>query len=129
MSEPERTDRLRLGRSAPTGSARREKQAQQPPDDRGRGRVGGTRLGVVDTAGGSTSQTGQSHTMDSTQYQYVEAPEQHHVEPPQQQHPEQQHAESDMENEDEGFPEGLMSCHFYRTSVNTWHASFGTIKE
>jgi len=54
MSEADRTDKLRLGRPAPTSSARREKQAQQAPDGRGRGRVrvGGTRLGVVDTAGG-----------------------------------------------------------------------------
>jgi len=27
------------------------------------------------------------------------------------------------------FRRALMSCHFYRTSVNTWHASFGTIKQ
>jgi len=27
------------------------------------------------------------------------------------------------------FPGGLMRCHFYRTSVNTWHAGFGTIKQ
>jgi len=40
MSEQERIDRLRLGRPVPTSSARREKQALQPPDGRGRGRVG-----------------------------------------------------------------------------------------
>jgi len=27
------------------------------------------------------------------------------------------------------FQGGLMRCHFYRTSVNTWHAGFGTIKQ
>jgi len=35
----------------------------------GRGRGGGTRLGRVDAAGGSTSQTGPSQTVDLTQYQ------------------------------------------------------------
>jgi len=76
MSEPERTDILRLGRSAPTSSARREKQTLHPSDGRGRGRVGGTRLGTIDIAGGSTSQTSPSQTMDPTQYQY----EQHYQE-------------------------------------------------
>jgi len=74
MSEQERLDRLRLGRIAPTSSACREKQALQPPD--GRGRVGDTRLGIVDAAGGSTSQTGLSQTVDPTQYQH----EQHYQE-------------------------------------------------
>jgi len=76
MSEPERTDRLRLWRPAPTGSAWREKQALHPLDGRGRGRVGGTTLARVDAAGGSTSQTGPSQTMDLTQYQH----EQHYQE-------------------------------------------------
>jgi len=40
MSEPERTERLRLGRLVTISSARREKQALQPPEGRGRGRVG-----------------------------------------------------------------------------------------
>ena len=35
----------------------------------GRGRGGGTRLGRVDAAGESTSQTGPSETVDPTQYQ------------------------------------------------------------
>ena len=35
----------------------------------GRGRGGGTRLARVGAAGGSTSQTGPSQTMDPTQYQ------------------------------------------------------------
>jgi len=60
MSKQKRTNRLRLGRSAPTSSARREKQALHPPAGRGRGRVGATRLATVDAAGGSTSQTGPS---------------------------------------------------------------------
>jgi hypothetical protein len=66
----DRTDRLRLGRPAPTSSARREKQALRPPMA-GRGRGGGTRLARDgdDAAGGSTSQTGPSQTMDPTQYQ------------------------------------------------------------
>jgi len=38
-------------------------------------------------------------------------------------------AEPVMEDEDGGFPGGLMRCHFYRTLVNTWHAGFGTIKQ
>jgi len=167
------SDRLRLGRPAPTSSARREKQAQHDMEGRGRARVGGSRFADVDTAGGSTSQTGPSQTMDPTQYQYdphyrphvyqeqpefhpgyeyqegyeyhqgydaqfqhgyqpeqppqphyVDAPEQHHVEPPQ-----QQHAEVVIEGEDGGFPGGLTICHFYRTSINTWHSSFGTIKQ
>jgi hypothetical protein len=85
MSEQERPDWLRLGRSAPTSSARREKQALQPPDGRGRGRgrVGGMRLGTVDTAGGSTSQTGPSQMVDLTQYQY----EQHYQEQAYQEQP------------------------------------------
>jgi len=57
----ERTDRLRLGRPTSTNSARREKQAVRPPLT-GRG-VGGNRLGRVDAAGGSSSQTGPSQTM------------------------------------------------------------------
>jgi hypothetical protein len=63
----DRTDRLRLGRPAPTSSARREKQALRPPMA-GRGRGGGTRLARDgdDAAGGSTSQTGPSQTMDPT---------------------------------------------------------------
>jgi len=64
------SDRLRLGRPAPTSNARREKQAQQALEGRGRARVGGTRLADVDTAGGSTSQAGPSQTMDPAQYQY-----------------------------------------------------------
>jgi len=72
MSEPERTDGLGLGRPAPTGSARREKQALHPPA--GRGRVGGTRFS---TAGGSTSQTGPSQIVDPPQYH-----EQHYQEQP-----------------------------------------------
>jgi len=52
LPEPpqDRTDRLRLGRPAPTSSARRKKQALQPPMV-GRGRGGGTRLAIVDAAG------------------------------------------------------------------------------
>ena len=54
MSEQERPDRLRLGRMAPTSSARRKKQALHPPEGRGRGRgrVGPTSLATVDAAGG-----------------------------------------------------------------------------
>ena len=70
MSEQERNDSFRAGRCAPTGSARREKDALRPPPGRGRRRVGGTRLRTVNTVGGSTSQTGPSQTMDLTQYQY-----------------------------------------------------------
>jgi hypothetical protein len=62
----ERTDRLRLGRHVPNGSARRENQALQPPAGRGRGRVGGTRLAIVDDVVASSSQTGQSQTIDPT---------------------------------------------------------------
>jgi len=29
----------------------------------------------------------------------------------------------------QGFPEGLMSCRFYRTSINMWHAGYGSIKK
>jgi len=76
MCEQERPDRLTLGRLAPTSSERREKQALQPPDGRGRGRVGGTGLATVDVAGGSTSQTGPSQIVDPTQYQH----EQHYQE-------------------------------------------------
>ena len=47
----DRSDRLRAGRPAPTGSLRREKQALRPPMT-GRGRGGGTRLARVDAAGG-----------------------------------------------------------------------------
>jgi len=50
MSKQERNDRFRVGRRAPTGSARREKQALHPPASRGRGRVGATRLATVDAA-------------------------------------------------------------------------------
>jgi len=42
--------------------------------------------------------------------------------------PPQQQAEPGMEVEDGGFPGGLISCLFYWTSVNMWHASFGAIK-
>lgn len=64
----DRSDRLRAGRMAPTGSARREKEALHPPMA-GRGRGGGTRLGRLDVAWGLTSQTGPSQTVDPTQYQ------------------------------------------------------------
>jgi len=47
----DRSDRLRAGMSAPTSSARREKQALYPPMA-GRGRDGDTRLVRVDDAGG-----------------------------------------------------------------------------
>jgi len=46
----DRSDRFRVGRPAPTGSLRREKQALRPPMA-GRGRGGRTRLGRVDAAG------------------------------------------------------------------------------
>jgi len=59
----DRSDRLRAGRPAPTSSYRREKEALRPPMT-GRGRGRGTRLGGVDDAGGSSSQT-----LDSTEYQ------------------------------------------------------------
>jgi len=54
----EKSDILRLGRSTPTSSARREKQALHPPmagRGQGRGRLGGTRLARVDDAGASSS--------------------------------------------------------------------------
>ena len=53
---------------APTGSAWREKEALRPPMA-GQGRGVGTRLARDDAAGGSTSKTGPSQTMDPTQYQ------------------------------------------------------------
>ena len=55
----DRSDRFRAGRPASTGSFQREKQALRPPMA-GRGRGGGTRLGSVEAARGSTSQTGPS---------------------------------------------------------------------
>ena len=81
----DRSDRFRAGRLAPTGNFRREKQALLPPMA-GRGRGGGTRLGNVDAAGGSTSQTGPSQTVDLTQYQldyevYEQAQAYHFEEP------------------------------------------------
>ena len=72
----ERTDRLRLGRPAPTSSARKEKQALHPPAGRGRGRVGATRLATLDAAGRSMSHTGPSQIVDPPQYQH----EQHYQE-------------------------------------------------
>jgi len=70
-------------------------------------------------------------------YQPEQPPQQQYVEPPQQKHPQQQqleqhpqqHAEAGMEDEDGGFPGGLTTWLFYRTLVNTWHSSFGTIKQ
>jgi len=50
---------MRLGRGSSTSSAQREKQALRLPMA-GQGRGGGTRLGRVDAAGGSSSQTGPS---------------------------------------------------------------------
>ena len=66
------SDRFRLERvQSSTSSARREEDALLPPlAGRGRGRLGGTRLGRVDVVGGSSSQTGQSLTVDPTQYQH-----------------------------------------------------------
>jgi len=72
----DKTDRLRAGRIAPTRSARREKEASRPPMA-GRGRGGGTIIARVDVAGGSTSQTGPSQTMDPTHYQVYEHPHDH----------------------------------------------------
>jgi len=62
------------------------------------------------------------------QPQYHEGYQPQYEEAYQYEQPPQQQAEPVMEDEDGGFPEGLMSCRFYRTSVNTWHASFGAIK-
>jgi len=66
------------------------------------------------------------------QAQFHEPPQQQQYEQhPQQQQPEQhpqQHVEAVMEDEDGGFPGGLTTCLFYRTSVNMWKPSFGTIK-
>jgi len=78
QSEPpqDRSDRLRVGRIAPTGSARREKEASRPPMV-GRGRGGGTRIARVDTAGGSSTHTSPSQTVDPTQYQVSEHPHGH----------------------------------------------------
>jgi len=78
------SDRLRARRIAPTGSARREKEASRPPMA-GRGRGGGTRLARVDAAGGSTSQTGPSQMVDPKQYQVCEEPHDHayHFQEPQ----------------------------------------------
>jgi len=78
-----RGNSFRAGRRAPTGSARREKQALHPPAGRGRGRVGATRLATVDVAGGSTSQTGPSQIVDPPQYQH----EQHYQEQAYQEEP------------------------------------------
>jgi len=113
-SEPpqDRSDRLRAGRPAPTGSARLEKQALHPPVA-GRGRGGGTRLARVDVAGGSTSQTSLSQTVNPTQYQqdyqvYEQAQDQaYHFQEPQlyqfdayQQHQYEDHREQpDIEQE------------------------------
>jgi len=72
MPRRSRPDRMRGDRESSTSSARREKQVV---------RLlwlvegeGGTRLHRVDDAGGSTSQTDPSQTVDPTQYQH----EQHH---------------------------------------------------
>lgn len=75
-SEQDRSDRLRAGRIAPTGSVRREKEASRPPMA-GRGRGGGTRIARDDAAGGSSSHTGPSQTVDPTQYQVYEHPHGH----------------------------------------------------
>jgi len=64
----DRSDKFRAGRLAPTGSARREKQALNHPMA-GRGRGGGTRPARVDAAGGSLFQMGLSQMVDPTQYQ------------------------------------------------------------
>jgi len=60
----ERPGGMRLGRQQSfTGSAWREKASSTPPPHApGRGRVGGTRLGQVDVAGGSSSQTSDDET-------------------------------------------------------------------
>ena len=55
---------------------RREKEASRPPMA-GRGRGGGTRIARVDAAGGSSSHTGPSQTVDPTQYQVYEHPHGH----------------------------------------------------
>jgi len=68
----QRPDRLRLGRESSTSRAQRKKEAVRPPMA-GRGRGGRTRFGRIDAARGSSSQTGPSQMVDSTQYQY-----QHH---------------------------------------------------
>jgi len=58
-----RPERMSGDRESATSSARREKEALRPPMA-GRGRGGGTRLGRVDCAGGSLSQTGPSQIVD-----------------------------------------------------------------
>jgi len=173
MSEQERTDRLRLGRLAPTSSACREKQALHPPVGRGRGRVGATRLATVDAAGDrrhirvhprlctrhSTSMSniirsrhirsslnfrqvisirrGMSITrgirlnftrgiklsslLSSSMSSLLSSSILNSI------------LSSIMQSllwrtRMGAFQGALMRCHFYRTSVNTWHAGFGTIK-
>jgi len=71
---PDRPDRRRLGRKQnSTSSTWREKQAVDPPlAGQGRGKLRGTRLGRVDAAGGSMSQTGLSQAVDPTQYHLLE---------------------------------------------------------
>jgi hypothetical protein len=118
----ESPDRFRLGtQHNSTSNARREKQVVRPPLA-GRGRGGGTRLHMVDVAGGSTSQTGPSQMVDATQYQdqqnHHEEYHKHYQEEAHQpqyqegyqpqyhegyQHPQQQ---AELGMEDEGFPGG-----------------------
>jgi len=94
-----------------SSSARREKQALRLPLA-GRGRGGDMRLGRVDAARGSSSQTGPSQTVDPTQYQQHYREEtyqpQYYQEgyQPQYKQPPQQQVEPGMEDEDGGFPGG-----------------------
>ena len=84
----QRPDRIRLGRESSTSSARKKTQALSPPMA-GRWRGGGTRLGRVDVAGGSSSQTGPSQMVDSTQYQYQHQLQHHEEYQPQYQEADQ----------------------------------------
>lgn len=81
MSEQGRSDSFRAGRRAPTGSARREKEALHPAPGRGRRRLGATSLATHDAAGGSTSQILDPTQSQQQHYQQEQSAFQHAFQP------------------------------------------------
>jgi hypothetical protein len=108
---------------------KREKEAQHPPQA-GRQRGGGTRFGKANDAEGSSSQEVASWTRRSISIISINM----------------RHIRLSMSSltsrrvrlrrsrgwslrlDRKAFLGGLMSCRFYRTSVNTWHAGYGSIR-
>jgi len=111
----ERPDRLREGGDVSTDSEQAKKVTAPPHHGRRRQRERGSG-GVIKVA---------SQIMDPTQHQH-----QHDAYQPQYEQAQQQEGEAQQETQEEEVgPEfflwgGLLTCHFYRGSIATWHVDY-----